>query len=146
MIVSFAIAVFFLVLSRNGVTVGTHEQLLIGIAITTICWVAAAFLGPETDRETLLNFYRKVRPFGPGWTPIRVLAEDVLEAEAAIGGSHENIPLALLGWASGCTVIWSALFCVGNFLYGRNGYALGLLAIFVASGLALIKVIKRLWT
>ncbi len=146
MIASFAIAVFFLVLRRNGVTLGTHEQLLIAIVCTTICWVTAAFLGPETDRETLLNFYRKVRPFGPGWAPIRVQAEDVVAAEAATGGSHENMPLALLGWASGCTVIWSALFCVGNFLYGRNGYALGLLAIFVSSGLALIKVIRRLWT
>ncbi len=97
-------------------------------------------------RELLLSFYRKVHPFGPGWAPIRIQAEDVVEAEAAIGGSHENIPLALLGWASGCIVIWSALFCVGNFIYGRNGYALGLLAIFILSGLGLVKVIRRLWT
>ena len=55
------------------------------------------------------------------------------------------MPLALLGWVSGCVVIWSALFAVGNYLYGRDGYALGLLAVFVASGLVLIGVIRKLW-
>jgi hypothetical protein len=69
-----------------------------------------------------------------------------VEAEAAMGGSHENIPLALLGWVSGCTMIWSALFCLGNFLYGRIGYTMGLLAVFVGSSLVLVRVIRRLWT
>ena len=63
-----------------------------------------------------------------------------------MGGSHENMPLALLGWVAGCTLIWSALFCVGNYLYGRNGYALALLAVVVVSGLSLIGVVRRLWT
>ena len=56
------------------------------------------------------------------------------------------MPLALLGWVAGCTLIWSALFCVGNYLYGRNGYALALLAVVVVSGLSLIGVVRRLWT
>jgi hypothetical protein len=43
-------------------------------------------------------------------------------------------------------MIWSALFTVGNFLYGRMTYAYILLGIFIASGLVLIKVINRLWT
>jgi hypothetical protein len=34
---------------------------------------------------------------------------------------------------------------VGNFLYGRTGYAVALLAIFVASAAILIRVINRLW-
>jgi Na+/proline symporter len=146
MIASFAIAVLFLILAKNGVVLSTHEQLLLAIVFTTICWVAAAFLGPETDPETLLEFYRKVRPFGPGWARVRAGAEEVLEAEAAIGGSHENIPLALLGWVSGCAMIWSALFCLGNFLYGRIGYTTGLLAVFVCTSLVLVRVIRRLWT
>jgi hypothetical protein len=146
MLSSFAIALGFQVLHKYGVRFGTHEELLLAILFTTACWLAATFLAPPTDHETLLAFYHKVRPFGPGWAPIRAQAEDIFEAEAAVGGTHENMPLALLGWVSGCTVIWSALFVVGNFLYGRNGYALGLLAVFIVSGLALIGVIRRLWT
>jgi hypothetical protein len=145
MIASFGIAVFFAVLRKYGIVFGTHEELLMAVIFTTICWVATAYLGPETDHKTLISFYRKVRPFGPGWGPIRTLVEDVVEAEAAIGGSHENMPLALLGWVAGCAMIWSALFCVGNYLYGRNGYALGLLLVFAVSASTLIAVVRRLW-
>ena len=146
MIGSFSIAVLLLLIRKRGIILGSHEELLIAVIFTTICWLAAAFLAPQTDHETLISFYRKVRPFGPGWAPIRALAEDVVEAEGAVGGTHENMPLALVGWAAGCTVTWSSLFCVGNYLYGRNGYALGLLALFVISGLTLIGVIRRLWS
>jgi hypothetical protein len=101
-------------------------------------------LGPETDHGTLVEFYRKVRPFGPGWRKIQVEA-GVSDAEAAEHVKHENIPLSLLGWMAGCAAIWSSLFTVGNFLYGRTGYALGLLGVFAVSTAALVWVIKRLW-
>jgi Na+/proline symporter len=145
MISSFSIALFFQFLHKHGIRFGTHEELLMAILFTTACWLIAAVIAPQTDQKTLIEFYRKVRPFGPGWEPIRAQAEEIVEAEAAVGGSHENMPLALLGWVSGCTVIWSSLFTVGNFLYGRHGYALGLLALFVVSSLVLIGVIRRLW-
>ena len=47
---------------------------------------------------------------------------------------------------AGCTAIWSALFTVGNFLYGRTPQALFLLAVFVVSGGALLYVGQRLWS
>ena len=139
---SFLVSVGLLVLARNGYQLSTHVALIVTVVITTILWVATAYLGPQTDRETLINFYRKVRPFGPGWEPVRIAAG--LRADDA-RGSHENIPLALLGWFAGCTVIWSSLFTVGNFLYGRYGYALALFAVFSISGLGLLYVIRKLW-
>jgi len=54
--------------------------------------------------------------------------------------------LALLGWVAGCIVIWSSLFAVGNYLYGRLNHAAMLLGVFLVSGLALLFVINRLWT
>ena len=57
----------------------------------------------------------------------------------------ENFPLALLGWLTGCVMIWSALFTVGNFLYGRMNYAFGLFAVFAVSAVILIRVVRRLW-
>jgi Na+/proline symporter len=142
MVSSFAISLVFLVLARNGVQVSTHVALLLTIAFTTVCWVVTAFVGPETDRQTLIDFYKRVRPFGPGWTHIRAVAGVPADAPRSEG---ENIPLALLGWVAGCTTIWSSLFTVGNFLYGRLDYALFLLATFAVSGLALIYVVRRLW-
>jgi Na+/proline symporter len=123
--------------------IATHQALIITVAITTVCWVLTAYVGPETDRATLVAFYKKMRPFGPGWTRVRVEA-GVSEAESR--ATRENIPLALLGWVAGCTMIWSSLFTVGNFLYGRTGYALGLFAVFVVSGTVLLNVFNRVWS
>ena len=144
MIVSFLVSVVFLVLEKQGVYSGTSAmRLIITIAVTTICWLLAAYLAPQTDRKTLIEFYRKVRPAGPGWEAIRLEA-GISKDEAAQTG--DSIPLALIGWVAGCALIWSSLFTVGNFLYGRYDYALGLGAVFVISGLILLKVINKLWT
>ena len=43
-------------------------------------------------------------------------------------------------------MIWSSLFTVGNILYGRWSYALGLGAVFLVSGLVLLNVVNKLWT
>jgi Na+/proline symporter len=143
MVSSFGVSVVLLVLNRNGITFSTHFALLITVAVTTVCWLVTAFLGPETDQRVLVEFYRKVRPFGPGWRRVRQQA-GISEAEAK--ATHENIPLALLGWVAGCTVIWSGLFMVGNFLYGRIGMALALMVTLTIGGAVLIGVINRLWS
>jgi hypothetical protein len=101
-------------------------------------------VGPQTDPQALVGFYKKVHPFGPGWRRVQEIA-GIPAAQAAEWSRHENIPLSLLGWSTGCMAIWSALFAVGNFLYGRTGYAVALTAIFVVSGGMLIRVINRLW-
>jgi Na+/proline symporter len=122
--------------------IADHQALVLTVVFTTFCWLVTAFLGPQTDRQTLIAFYRKVRPFGPGWRRVRAEA-GISEAEAA--ATHENIPLALVGWSAGCATIWSSLFAVGNFLYGRTGVALALTGVFVVCGLILLRVIKTLW-
>ncbi len=144
MISSFLMAIVFLLLNRSGATIGPDQQLLIAVAVTTVCWVSTAYLGPQTEMTQLISFYRKVRPFGPGWQRVRIAA-GVSEAEAAAWAKTDNIPLALLGWVTGTTLIWSALFMVGNFLYGRIGYASVLLAFSILSGSILIGVIRKLW-
>lgn len=143
MLSSFGVSLVLQVLRKQAhLDLSTHAALLLTIAITTVSWVATAFLGPETERRTLIEFYRKVRPFGPGWRRIREAA-GISENEAA--ASRENIPLALAGWSAGCAVIWSSLFTVGNCLYGRWAQAAVLFAVFVVSGLVLLWVINTLW-
>jgi Na+/proline symporter len=142
MVSSFLVSLVLLVLARNGVHFSTHVALLVTIAFTTVSWVATAYLGPQTERAVLVDFYRKVRPVGPGWRRVR---EEAGLAEDAAQVTGDNIPLALLGWVAGCATIWSSLFTVGNLLYGRTGYALGCLAVFVVAGFTLVRVIGRLW-
>ncbi len=138
---SFLISIVFLVTEKEGLHLASHSRLVLTILFTTACWLIAAYVGPKTDEATLLAFYRKVRPFGPGWRRFQQ-AEGPAAAGAATG---ENIPLALLGWVSGCATIWSALFLVGNVLYGRTLYAALCGGVFVVGGGALVGVIRRLW-
>jgi Na+/proline symporter len=145
MVSSFLISVAFFVAGRHGTVVSTDQQLLWTVIGTTICWLVVAYMGPQTDPKTLIEFYKKVRPFGPGWKRIRMEA-GVPASEVAAWAKTDNIPLALLGWVAGITLIWAALFTVGNFLYGRMGYALMLLVVSIISGSVLIGVIRRLWT
>jgi Na+/proline symporter len=141
---SFLVSVAFVVLDKTHVYApGAAGRLVITIAVTSFCWILAAYLAPETDRETLVAFYEKVRPSGPGWEPVREAAGLSKEEVARTG---DSLPRAMLGWVAGCTVIWSSLFTVGNLLYGRVAYALALGAVFVASGLVLLRVINRLWS
>ena len=67
MISSFVFSMLLLVLRKFGVFMPTHYALILTVAVTTISWMLTAFLGPQTDRAKLISFYRKVRPFGPGW-------------------------------------------------------------------------------
>jgi Na+/proline symporter len=139
---SFAISVVFFVMKKAGHPLPFAHSVLYSVAFTTVCWVITAFVGAPTSRERLIDFYRKVHPAGPGWTAIR-LAAGVTEAEAALHGDHMG--MATLGWVSGCTVIWSSLFAIGNYLYGRMSNALMLTAVFIVSGIVLLIVINRLW-
>jgi Na+/proline symporter len=145
MVSSFGISVVFLIMHKNGVIIPSDQQLVITVAFTTVCWVIMAFAGPQTDEATLVDFYRRVSPIGPGWRYIRSIA-GVSKAEATEYARRDNIPLAFLGWSAGCAMIWSALFSVGNYLYGRMGLAAALLAVFLVTGTIVIRVVNRLWS
>ncbi|MBI5021565.1 MAG: Na+:solute symporter [Ignavibacteriales bacterium] len=143
MISSFVISMILFILKKQGIEISVHIGLLTTIFFTTACWLTAAFLGPRTDEKVLIDFYKKVKPFGPGWKRIK---EKAGISDSDIKSANGNIPLALLGWFTGCIVIWSSLFTVGNFLYGRLNYAIGLLVVFIVSGISLIFVIRKLWS
>ncbi|MGZ4973828.1 MAG: sodium:solute symporter family transporter, partial [Limisphaerales bacterium] len=140
MISSFGASITLLVLNKNGIGFSTDHALLITVIVTTICWVVTALVGPQTDRAILIDFYKRVRPFGPGWEIIRK------QAGLPKSSSGENIPLAMIGWSSGCALIWSALFAIGNYLYGRTTVAIELMCLAIVTAAILIWTVNRLWT
>jgi Na+/proline symporter len=137
MVSSFLVALGFFIAKKSGHAVPATESLIITVVTTTIIWVATAFLTPPTDRETLLAFYRKVRPAGPGWREIR--------AEAGVTAAPDSLPQALLGWVLGCTFIYAALFGTGSFLYGRTAQGVFWLVCFVIAAGGLLRLVPRLW-
>jgi Na+/proline symporter len=142
MISSFGFSILLLILRKAGIVIPTHYALILTVLATTVVWVLTAFFARQTDPQTLVKFYKKVRPFGPGWEPVRREAGISREEAKSTG---DNFPVALVGWVSGSLTIWSALFAVGNFLYGRLTYAFVLLGVFIVSGSVLLRVINRLW-
>ncbi len=143
MLSSFAVSLLILILHKWGISIGTHMSLLATVVITTVCWLVTAFVAAPTDRATLIEFYRKVKPFGPGWKAVKL--EAGLSANEP-DDTHESFPLALAGWTAGCTLIWTALFALGSLLYGRWSQAVLLTLVAVASSASLVFVINRLWS
>jgi Na+/proline symporter len=138
MVSSFVVAIGFAIAAKAGHAVPGHISLILTVAATTVVWVAVAYLAPPTDRQTLVSFYKLVRPAGPGWSHVR--------AEAGVGPSPDSLSLAMLGWVLGCAFIYSALFGVGSALYGRTPQAIMWLVVFVVSGVWLLRILPRMWT
>lgn len=134
MVTSFLMASFFFIAGKQGAGVPSHIALIITVAVTTAVWVAVAYLTPATDRATLVNFYRIVRPGGRGWEPVRQEAG----VTAAGGGFAES----LLGWVAGCVFVYAALFGTGSFIYGNMGIALFWLVALVISGFVVTRVLR----
>ncbi|MDQ3950696.1 MAG: Na+:solute symporter, partial [Gemmatimonadota bacterium] len=99
---SFLLAAGFFVAAKNGAIVPAHVALLISVAATTVVWVAVSYLAPSTDRRTLVAFYQRVRPAGPGWAAVR--------RDANLAPSPDSVPQMLLGWTLGCAFVYAALF------------------------------------
>jgi Na+/proline symporter len=137
MLSSFLVAIAFFVAAKQGAQIPSHVSLIVTVLTTTVVWVAATFLAPPTDRETLVRFCRLVRPAGPGWTAIR--------REAGVTGSPDSLPMALLGWILGCFFVYAALFGVGSLLYGRTPQAVAWLVVWVVTGVALLRLVPRMW-
>jgi Na+/proline symporter len=139
MIVSFAVAVWFqFVHERIGLgPLHPSAQLLIGVGLTTIAWLAVTFLTPPADRATLQTYYDRIRPYGRGWSTI----VDTSSGSPPAGG----VAAGLAGWLLGCSVVYSALFGTGYLLYGRPlaATAAFLVAALAAAGLFRIVPLVR---
>ena len=133
MISSFMVAVFLL----PAIDLPSHIELILSVAMTTLIWIGVTLLTPPADENHLINFYKLVRPGGPGWKHIR--------AKTGIAPASDSIAQELLGWALGCVAVWTALFSVGSFLFGRMTQGIALLAVFVVSTVLLVKLVKGIW-
>jgi SSS family solute:Na+ symporter len=115
-------------------SVADHWKLLWTVCATTSVWMTVTFLTRPTPRETLVRFYRLVRPAGPGWKPAASEAPEVK--------SPDSLTKSFLGWVVGSVTVYSALFATGSLLYGRVTVGLILAGVFLISGIALLSIIR----
>ena len=93
------------------------EILIVGVVITSIAWIATAYLSPQTDKSTLEKFYVKIQPKGSGWNPIK---NSLSEEQKEIIAKNEDPGLTnqILMMLIGCGMIYSCLFGFGWILMG----------------------------
>jgi len=88
-----------------------------GAVLTTLVWVISTYLTPPSDDKTLRNFYRLIKPAGPGWN--MVIEKAALDNEPIEPISHKDeLPLGILLMVIGSVTVYGALFASGNWIYG----------------------------
>jgi Na+/proline symporter len=142
MLISFLIAVYLhLGHARLGFApLEPTAALVIGVALTTVGWIAVTFLTPPTEHAVLQSFYDRIRPYPAGW-------RRAVDTRGASAEDH-NIAASFLAWFLGCVAVYAALFATGYLLYGQQGIGLLCAAVAVASAYALWRVIPHVgfWT
>ena len=102
--------IFSLIFYEYGLPL--YMKLPLIVFITTIIWLTVTFITPADDNETLINFYKKTKPGGPGWSFIKKLDNIDNQEQKWI------VPSGILCMIFGSLMIYSALFSTGYFIYG----------------------------
>jgi Na+/proline symporter len=146
MIVSFVGALYFqFIHPLTGLpALSTSFQLVAGVAVTTVAWVTVTLLTPPAEKKTLREFYRLVRPGGPGWKRIVVEAEKDHDPIESTEPSRWNVPSGILAMALGCAFVYSVLFATGNWIYANYLLAGILTGVSLVTGYILLVFWRRL--
>lgn len=113
----------------------THRMAIVA-GLTILVWLAVTFLTrPESD-EVLLAFYRRVRPGGPGWKPMKRLDPGV-ETDRHLGTA---IFTALV--ASG--IVYFAIPGVGAVIFGDTTSAVIGIGGAIACGICVALLMRKL--
>lgn len=105
------------------------QKLVWGTAITTLGWLASAWLLPPEKREVLEAFVKQTGVSGAGWRGYG--------AESTGSSVGRGLAQAFFG----CVAVYAALMATGSFLYG-HGLRAGMLAavaLAAASGVLLLQ-------
>ena len=129
-------SVFNLIFNDDGLPVYMKFPFI--VFITTIIWLIATFSTPADDNETLVKFYNKTKPGGPGWSLV------VNNNNIDKGKAEWIVPKGILCMILGCLTIYSALFSTGYFIYGEYNSAILFLSITIISSILLFRYSKKI--
>ncbi len=137
MAVSFIVAIVF-----NFVEMGLepYEKLVIGVAITTVSWIAVTLLTRPTDTKTLANFYNAITPYGNGWKNFKKVAA---KANISLKVSHDVFTIDFASMLLGIVFVYTSLFATGYVIYGNVMGASILIGIAAISAFFIFKLWKK---
>jgi SSS family solute:Na+ symporter len=108
--------------------------MLTTVGITTVGWVLTTMMTKAEPMDTLVAFYRRVRPAGPGWEPVIAMA--------GVPRSAESLPRAIGAWVLGCILVYALLFGIGCLILGPRLLGFGLIVAAAAAGGLIFKVFE----
>jgi SSS family transporter len=114
MVASFvtSIALHLLHVDAGDTSSGQYAlAMLVTVGVSTLTWLTVTLLTPPEPDAVLDNFYRRVRPGGPGWRRVA----------ARLGYGTDTIPggvLSWINWVAGVAAVYASVFAVGEFLTG----------------------------
>ncbi len=107
----------------------------LNMVMTTIIWVTVTFLTPPEKEETLIKFYKRIKPSG-WWNAI---------PEKAGNPNHLTVgKLEWTCWALGVTGLFGMIVCLGKLCFGLylQGFLFGLYSVFAT--IVLFKLIDKM--
>ncbi|MEA4863664.1 MAG: sodium:solute symporter family protein [Victivallaceae bacterium] len=119
------------------------EIMIISVAATTVCWLAACYFGPRTSDDKLRKFVARINPGGPGWKT--VLAKAKADGHPIVF-SHpsQHIGQGILAAVVSCFAVYFALIATGEFIYKRNLSGTLFAAGALAAGVAVVALWRRM--
>jgi solute:Na+ symporter, SSS family len=113
-----------------------EPTLIIIVAWSTMVWLIVTYLTKPTDNETLLTFYRKVHPGGPGWKHIEAQLPDV-KGDKGFGKMFVN-------YFAGCFLVLFSLFGIGRIIFGQYTSAIIFLSVAAIAGFIIYRNLTRM--
>src|SRR5437899_2506645 len=103
--------------------------------VTTLTWLVTTLLTAPEKNDTLVKFYKKVRPQITGWKAVAQLAGE--------SNATQDLGRNLLSWLLGCAMVYTMLACIGQLCFGRYSSAGILGAIAVISAIAISRSMPK---
>ena len=128
MIISFFVAVYFEWIHESlfDIRLKEYAELLIGVGVTTFSWLLVTILTKPTDDDKLMEFYKKIKPYGVGWNGF-ISKLDIKRINDKGDSAMRDLFLVFLG----VLMVYFGLFGIGYILY--NQIVIGVVLIILSS-------------
>ena len=128
MIISFFVAVYFEWIHESlfDIRLKEYAELLIGVGVTTFSWLLVTILTKPTDDDKLMEFYKKIKPYGVGWNGF-ISKLDIKRINDKGDSAMRDLFLVFLG----VLMVYFGLFGIGYILY--NQIVIGVVLLILSS-------------
>ena len=128
MIISFFVAVYFEWIHESlfDIRLKEYAELLIGVGVTTFSWLLVTILTKPTDDDKLMEFYKKIKPYGVGWNGF-ISKLNIKRINDKGDSAMRDLFLVFLG----VLMVYFGLFGIGYILY--NQIVIGVVLIILSS-------------